>query len=86
MVSCEGNPEDTTMTDAQIPDQPDHSTSEDNAPLVVEFGARGAKATVPPKLFAEIGPVLKWSVLLFSFAGAIAMILGAISLVVRAWK
>lgn len=75
------------MTDPQVPNQPpESSAADDNAPLVVEFGAKGAKATVPPKLFHDIGPVLKWSVLLFSFAGAIAMILGAMSLVVRAWK
>lgn len=57
-----------------------------NDPLVVELGTRGAKASVPPKLFADIGPVLKYSVLLLSLAGAIAMVLSSLALVVRAWK
>ena len=74
------------MTDAGQTDSQKPQPEGDDQPLVVEFGARGAKASVPPTLFNDIGPVLKWSVLLFSFAGAIAMILGAISLVVRAWK
>lgn len=58
----------------------------DEQSLIVEVGARGAKATVPPKLFADIGPVLKYAVLILSLAGALAMVLSAFALVVRAWK
>lgn len=60
------------------------STNEQS--LVVEVGTRGAKASVPPKLFVEIGPVLKYSILILSFAGAIAMVLSALALVVKAWQ
>lgn len=64
--------------------QPEQKPDED--PLVVEFGLRGGRASVPPGLFKDIGPWLKWAVILFSIAGSISLILMAWSLVVRAGR
>ena len=63
--------------------QPDNP-QEDH--LVVEFGPKGGRASVPPGLFRDIGPWLKWAVILFSVAGSISLILMAWSLVVRAGR
>ena len=64
--------------------QPDKNQDEES--LVVEFGLRGGRASVPPGLFRDIGPWLKWAVILFSVAGSISLILMAWSLVVRAGR
>jgi hypothetical protein len=64
--------------------QPEKRSDEDH--LVVEFGPKGGRASVPPGLFRDIGPWLKWAVILFSMAGSISLILMAWSLVVRAGR
>ena len=64
--------------------QPDKNEDEDS--LVVEFGLKGGRASVPPGLFRDIGPWLKWAVILFSVAGSISLILMSWSLVVRAGR
>lgn len=64
--------------------QPEHKPDEDS--LVVEFGLKGGRASVPPGLFRDIGPWLKWAVILFSVAGSVSLILMAWSLVVRAGR
>lgn len=64
--------------------QPDKNQDEES--LVVEFGLRGGRASVPPGLFRDIGPWLKWAVILFSVAGSVSLILMAWSLVVRAGR
>ena len=64
-------------------EQPDNH---EDGHLVVEFGPKGGRASVPPGLFRDIGPWLKWAVILFSAAGSISLILMAWSLVVRAGR
>lgn len=65
-------------------EQPERNTDDD--PLVVEFGPKGGRASIPPALFRDIGPWLKWAVILFSIAGSASLILMAWSLVVRAHR
>ena len=66
------------MTDTE----PERNT--EHTPLVVEFGLKGGRASIPPGLFRDIGPWLKWAVILFSIAGSASLIMMAWSLVVRA--